>query len=159
MAGARIQFDIAARPVLVALGELLDRVEDPRPAFREIGEYLDMAHRDRWDAQKAPDGTPWAPLSEATQARKKKNRDKILVRDGYLRDLLRYDVSLEALLFGTDRKYGAVHQFGAERGAFGQASNGTPIPWGDIPARPWLGLADEDEQPVLEILERYLMGR
>ncbi|MBB3231712.1 phage virion morphogenesis protein [Halomonas stenophila] len=158
MAGARIQLDIEARSALEALGELLDRVEDPRPAFREIGEYLDLAHRDRWDAQRAPDGTPWAPLSDATKARKKKNRDKILVQDGHLRDLLRYDVSLEELLFGTDRKYGAVQHFGAEQGAFGQTSRGTPIPWGDIPAREWLGLADDEEQPVLEILERHLLG-
>lgn len=158
MAGARIQLDIEARSALEALGELLDRVEDPRPAFRDIGEYLDLAHRDRWDAQKAPDGTPWAPLSEVTKKRKTRNRDKILVESGDLQDLLRYDVSLEELLFGTNQPYGAVQQFGAKQGEFGQNSRGAPIPWGDIPARPWLGLADEDEEPVLEILERHLMG-
>lgn len=158
MAGATIQLDLTHRSVLDALGELLDRIEDPRPAFREIGEYLDMAHRDRWDAQQSPDGTPWAPLSDATKAHKKKNRDKILVEDGYLRDMLRYDASLDELLFGTDRPYGAVQHFGAKQGEFGTTSRGAPIPWGDITARPWLGLADEDEQPVLDILERHLIG-
>ncbi|MDX1464115.1 MAG: phage virion morphogenesis protein [Halomonas sp.] len=158
MAGARIQLDLEARTVLAAIGELIDRMEDPRPAFREIGEYLDLAHRDRWDAQRSPDGTPWAPLSPVTRARKKKNADRVLVLEGYLRDTLRYQESATELLFGTDRVYGAVHQFGARQGAFGTTARGGPIPWGDIPARPWLGLASEDEQPVLEILERHVMN-
>ncbi|NAW33235.1 phage virion morphogenesis protein [Halomonas alimentaria] len=157
MAGARLQIELDARPVLSALAELAHRIDDPQPAFREIGEYLDMAHRDRWDAQRAPDGSPWAPLSDVTKARKKKNADRVLVLDGYLRDTLRYQESATELLFGTDRVYGAVHQFGARQGAFGTTARGGPIPWGDIPARPWLGIGSEDEQPILAILERHLM--
>lgn len=157
MAGARIQFDIESRQVLDTLGEMLRNIDDPQPAFREIGEYLDMAHRDRFDAQRAPDGSPWAPLSPVTRARKKKNTDKVLVLDGYLRDTLRYQESPTELLFGTDRVYGAVHQYGAGQGAFGTTRRGGPIPWGDIPARPWLGIASEDEQPILTILERHIL--
>lgn len=157
MAGARIQLDLDSRQVLDALGEMIQRIDDPQPAFREIGEYLDMAHRDRWDAQRAPDGTPWAPLSPVTQARKKKNSDRVLVLDGYLRDTLSHYESPTELLFGTNRPYGAVHQFGARQGAFGTTARGGPIPWGDIPARPWLGIGSEDEQPILAILERHLM--
>ena len=40
------------------------------------------------------------------------------------------------------------HQFGAEKGAFGATSRGTPIPWGDIPARPFLGLSADDRDGV-----------
>jgi len=44
--------------------------------------------------------------------------------------------------------YAAVHQFGAAQGAFGNTSRGSPIPWGDIPARPYLGLSDDDRQEI-----------
>ncbi len=33
---------------------------------------------------------------------------------------------------------------------------GAPIPWGDIPARPFLGLSD-DEADVRDIVARYLV--
>lgn len=157
MAGARLQIELESRQVLDALGEMLRRIDNPQGAFEQIGDYLDVAHRDRFDAQRAPDGSPWAPLSDVTLARKKRNRDKVLVLDGYLRDTLRTQASDTELLFGTDRVYGAVHQFGAKQGAFGTTRRGGPIPWGDIPARPWLGIADEDETPILEILERHVL--
>ncbi|WP_241085742.1 phage virion morphogenesis protein [Candidatus Vondammii sp. HM_W22] len=58
---------------------------------------------------------------------------RILVESGALRD------SLE---FGTDRKYGATHQLGdQERG---------------IPARPFLGIDDQDRDEILAILQRHL---
>ncbi|MFG9881714.1 phage virion morphogenesis protein [Pseudomonas aeruginosa] len=38
-------------------------------------------------AQRAPDGTPWAALSPRYQARKRRNRDKILTASGDLRKL------------------------------------------------------------------------
>jgi phage virion morphogenesis protein len=144
MAGASIQIDIDDRQVTAVLGELIARGQDLEPAFREIGEYLDLVHRGRWDQQQAPDGTPWAPLNPAYQARKKRNADRILVLDGYLRDLLRYQASSDGLAFGTDRVYGATHQFGR--------------PEAGIPARPFLGLSEEDGREVLEILARHLQG-
>lgn len=144
MAGAFIQIDIDDRQVTAVLTELIARGEDLKPALREIGEYLDLAHRERWDRERAPDGTPWAPLKPATQARKKRNAGKILVLDGYLRDQLRYQASSDRLEFGTDRVYGATHQFGR--------------PEAGIPARPFLGLSEEDERQVLEILTEYLEG-
>lgn len=36
----------------------------------DIGEHLLNVHKDRFDEQRAPDGTPWAPLSPETLARK-----------------------------------------------------------------------------------------
>jgi len=31
-----------------------------------------------------------------------------------------------------------------------------PIPWGDIPARPFLGLSDEDRSGILDIVSEAL---
>lgn len=81
---------------------------------------------------------------DQTAERKKKNADKILVLDSYLKDLLRYQVSEggTALDLGTDRVYGDTHQFGD--------------PDRNIPARPFLGLSDQDKAEVLEIIHDHL---
>ena len=42
-----------------------------------------------------------------------------------------------------------MQQFGGTRSRFGHL-------WGDIPARPFLGLSTADEQALLEIAEDYL---
>ncbi len=55
---------------------------------------------------------------------------------------LRYHATRDSLEFGTDRKYGATHQLGdQERG---------------IPARPFLGIDDQDRDEILAILRRHL---
>ncbi|MCO1337222.1 phage virion morphogenesis protein, partial [Microbulbifer sp. OS29] len=77
------------------------------------------------------------------------NQGKVLTLSGLLRNTLRYQVQGTELLFGTDRPYGAVHQFGATQGQFGKTKRGGPIPWGNIPARPWLGTSAEDDREIL----------
>jgi phage gpG-like protein len=39
---------------------------------------------------------------------------------------------------GASKVYAAVHQFGQKKGASGRTRRGAPIPWGDIPPRPYL---------------------
>ncbi|MHB8921670.1 MAG: phage virion morphogenesis protein [Halothiobacillus sp.] len=50
----------------------------------------------------------------------------------------------------------AFQQFGAAEGAFGETTTGHPIPWGDIPARPFIGLSDKDEAEILNIITSYM---
>ncbi|WP_018169099.1 phage virion morphogenesis protein [Thioalkalivibrio sp. ALMg9] len=148
MAGVNVRYEIRddrVRRALEALGRRAARMDAP---LRAIGEDLQLSHRDRFDQQISPEGHPWAPLSPEYQERKARRADEVLVLNTYLRDTLRYDVAAGRLEFGTDRVYGATHQFGDDaRG---------------IPARPWLGLSDADEQSavrtLLDYLERPLRG-
>lgn len=64
MAGANIRFEWDDTEARAALDDLDARARDLRPAFEIIGSDLDLAHRERWDRQVSPDGTPWQPLSE-----------------------------------------------------------------------------------------------
>ena len=57
---------------------------------------------------------------------------------------------------GSTRIYAGAHQFGARRGACGTNKKGAPIPWGDIPARPFLGVSDADKKTILEIINKRL---
>lgn len=106
--------------------------------FQAIGEDLIASHHIRFDKQQSPDGERWKKLSEEYRQSKRKREsrgaNKILVLDGYLRDLLRYIVSDKVLQFGTDRVYGARHQFD----------------------RPWLGFSQQDKDDAAKTLSGYL---
>lgn len=141
-----------------ALAELARLIGNPEPALRDIGAYLERSHDERFAAGEAPDGSKWAPLSESYRAIKPQHQDKVLVLEGHLRNSLHYQIEDDGLLFGTDRIYGAVHQFDAAKGSFGTTRRGSPIPWGDIPARPFLGLSDADLEEIASIIEEHIQA-
>lgn len=159
MAGASldIQLTIAnAAEVKAAFESLQAKLADLTPVFQDIGEAMLNVTRERFNSQTAPDGSTWAPLSPAYQAVKKQNVDKILTLHGRLRGTLDYQADKDQVRIGTPLIYGATHQFGAAKGAFGRTRFGVPIPWGTIPARPFLGLSSDDEQELLDILNDHL---
>ena len=121
MAGANLPIDITldARELRALLQALQTRLGDLTPVFRDMGEHLLNSTRARFQSQTAPNGAAWAPLSPAYQARKRKNKGKILTLDGRLRGLLNYQASQDTLRIGTPLIYGATHQFGADKGSFG----------------------------------------
>jgi phage virion morphogenesis protein len=58
-----------------------------------------------------------------------------------------YSASLE---FGSNEVYAAIHQFGGTTSPFSMMPNQ------EIPARAFLGIADKDEQTVMDIINNYL---
>ena len=145
MAGASldIQLQISnAAEVRAAFESLQAKLADLTPFFRDIGEALLNSTRERFRTQTAPDGTPWAALSPGYRARKKKHADLILTLNGYLRGTLNYRVGPREVRIGTPLIYGATHQFGNPRRT--------------IPARPWLGLSEDDETMILDALQDWL---
>lgn len=64
----------------------------------------------------------------------------------------------DELLVGSPLIYADTHQFGAPKGSFGSTSRGSPIPWGDIPTREFLGLSDTNADEVREIMADYLLS-
>lgn len=141
-----------------------------RGPFAEIGEVLGESTKQRFSTSTAPDGTPWAPNAQAT-IEAYLNRDaknfrkdgrlnqrgaaraankKPLVDTGQLADSIIYQIidGGLGLEIGTNRfadewdAGAAVHQFGNKKGT--------------IPARPFLGVSDQDEVDVLDILFRHL---
>ena len=151
-----IDIDIDDADIKDRLRRLQKAGRSLRPAFQSIGEELLISTRARFRAMQDPEGRPWKPLSPRYKARKKKNKDRILILNGHLVGTLAYQARATELLFGTPRIYGAVHQFGARKGQFGKDKRGRPIPWGDIPARPFLGISKGDKAVILSILERHL---
>lgn len=140
MAGSNVEVTVEDRKVHRALASLQDAGGDPDRAWRDIGEHLLDTTRERFRTETSPGGESWAPLSERYRRRKRKNADKILTRRGRLSGTLTYQVGDGELRVGSNRVYAATHQFG--RGA--------------IPARPFLGLSDDDRDYVLEALTEHL---
>lgn len=160
MAGSFIKVDIYDRALTEALKRLETEVGDLKPALMDAGEKLLKNTRDRWEKLQtgaSVDGVRWSPLSEKTTLkRKKQNRDKILVETGKLRNSIAYQVEGDTLLFGTNDIRAAAHQFGMKQGYAGRTKRGGPIPWGDIPERPFLLVSRDDENDILEIFADHL---
>ena len=143
MTGATVTLEIRDQAVVAALDKLAQA--DLEPLLEVLREHLLVIHDDHWTEQQAPDGTPWAPLSPKYAARKAKARPGrgILIYDELLR-LLASSIEGDTVVIGTNRVYGATQQFGD--------------PYRNIPARPFLGVSDQDEADLLGIIQDYVAG-
>ncbi len=127
---------------------------DLTPLMRDIGEYLTASTRDRFAAGEAPDGSSWAPKSAATMSGYAARGDRIDMRplfgpSGMLSSQLSYAVTPDSVEFGSSMVYAAMMQFGGTKAAF-------PHLWGDIPARPFIGLSDRDRDEIGGIIDDWL---
>lgn len=146
--------------VLAALRRLRQHSEDITPALKQIGERLVESTQDRFATSTAPDGTPWAANSAVTISRylglsSGKKREaratgkKPLVNGGFLRDQIHFNVTGNVLEVGATMEYAAMQQFGGKKSEF-------PHLWGDIPARPFLGISDRDRATIEQVVTDYL---
>lgn len=156
-----ITLEINDAAILSVLDRVALAVTDLRPVMQDIGEEMVQSTRDRFLAGTAPDGSPWAPKSATTIAAYERRKDPIDLRPlfGPTRRLSSEIASYPtetSVEWGTNLIYSAVMQFGSAKGALGSTSRGSPIPWGPIPARPFLGVSDDDRNAILEALEDWL---
>ena len=154
---------------------LLDAVQDPSPALREIGEVLTRSTKERFQTETGPDGAKWEQNADSTllnYLRKRQGLSKrktatggrtltqrgaralggkqILTDRGDLADSIAYQLEGDnSVAVGTSRIYAAMQQFGG-------TTADHPQLWGDIPARPFLGISDADEADILAILRAHL---
>lgn len=158
MTSIRIDIDDAdARAALSRLAELGGNL---RPAMEDIGELLIVRTRERFAAGVGPDGTPWAPKSPVTlqqYRRRRVNAPKPLIGESKrLSTEIAKRVGDDSVEVGSALVYAATQQLGALKGSFGRTAKGAPIPWGTIPARPFLGISDQDRTDIRDILLEHL---
>ncbi|KEH09149.1 virion morphogenesis protein [Delftia tsuruhatensis] len=179
MAGTHFSVEVRPGHADEELQRLDTSLSNTAPLLAMVGEYLQGSVEGRFRAQRGPDGSAWQALSPRYQRRKKRNKDKILTLNGYLRSYIRWQPdSDDAVLVGTDRKYGAIHQFG---GTIKQPARQSTVHFGagkakhlfvkksrakrsqqvsigaheiKMPARPYLGISEEDEKQIqLRVLD------
>ena len=95
--------------------------------------------------------TRWADLAESTKAaRAKKGKwpgKKLQMSAGGLAASISKTVTGKDVTVGTNKVYGAIHQFG------GMAGRGRSVA---IPARPFLVVQDEDVEDMVDVLDKYI---
>ncbi|PID95877.1 MAG: phage virion morphogenesis protein [Alphaproteobacteria bacterium] len=103
------------------------------------GAILESSTRGRFDTKTAPDGAAWVPWSEAYAATREGGHS-LLVEEGDLRDsIASYSMGSEVHV-GSNLIYAAHHHFGGDEIGSG------------IPARPYLGVSDEDEIDLADLV-------
>jgi len=156
-----ITVQVTTDEITAALTRAADALDDLDPLLRDIGEYLVRATNEGFVQGQAPDGTPWASRSQATLDAYRARGDTpgpgpLIGPSRSLSTTISYEVEGDAITWGSNMIYAAVMQMGATRGQFGSTSRGSPIPWGDIPPRPFLGVGPEDEAAILDIVAEAL---
>lgn len=167
-----ISIQVNDRQVLDTLNQLVSRAQNLRPAFAEIGEDLVDSTKRRFATATGPDGTPWAPNSSVTVDRYlgifkgSHKKEGTLSKAGQARSAAKKPLTGETralqttinyqlqgavgVSIGSPMVYAAIQQFGGTKSQF-------PHLWGDIPARPFLGVSQADKANILDIMGSYLV--
>jgi phage virion morphogenesis protein len=156
-----IQMELEFRELEVKLAALARRMDNMKPVMEEIREYLIVSTKDRFKAGQSPDGAAWAPKSQTTLDAYRSRGDKADPRPLFgptrrLSSEISGRAWRDGLEVGSALIQAAVMHFGAKKGEFGSDRHGRPIPWGNIPARAFIGLSEKDERTIIDIVEDAL---
>lgn len=151
-----------------AFQQLEAALTDMTQPMRDIGEVLVISTKDRMRDGQSPDGTPFAARSPVTlrayEKRRQKYGPKPLWLTGTMREGIAYDAGSDYVQITSSAIQSAVMHFGATQGEFGAwmgkdklgRTHFHHIPWGNIPARPFLGISDQDRTNIVEIVGEWL---
>lgn len=148
------------------LQDLTGRLQDLTPVMRDIGEIILEHIKTNFRHGTAPDGTPWKPSQRALR-----EGGKTLIDSSILRNSFHAQADRRSVLVGTADVRAITHQFGVPAGAYGtiqvavrehfrRRAGREPVrvrthtrrqrlPWGTIPARPFM--PDSDNLPTTVI--------
>ena len=118
----------------------------PRAVMDQVGSHLVASTLRRFEAERAPDGTPWLKSARALAG-----DGRTLTQSGRLRTSITHTLTDggHTVEVGTNVAYAAIHQFGSQAGKGLRAA---------IPARPFLGIDERDRDSILRIVLRALQG-
>lgn len=176
MTAVTIEYD--DQLVRAALNRLLSAGGDLSPVMAEIAGHMEASTRKAFRDERSPDGTKWPALSETTKKRRRKSGHtpiRFLEQSGDLASSLQADSDATSAIVGTNLPYATTHQFGASKGEFGsfsviarvirgkhtrlKSSPKVQVPWGNIPARPFLGVSEKDREQIVDTLNDYLAAQ
>jgi len=151
MAGASVRVEVNDREVRELFKRLARRTADMTPVFAEIGEIVMESVSRNFEEQRSPKGKPWKPLSPVTRARKR-HPGEILIESGTMFRSIHPRARKDHVAVGTNIVYAAVHQFGI--GARSSLKSRRRMP--AIPARPYLGVRDDDWPEIKDAISRWI---
>ena len=156
MADGAITITIDDAEVRAGLGQLVARLAHMTPVMEDIGRALGNLTEDAFQAQ----GPGWPALRPVTVKRRGNAGPILQVSGGSgLAGSITHGGDATSAWVGASKVYAAAQQFGMPKGYAGKTKRGSPIPWGDLPPRPYLpiqdgGLTPAAQQQILAILKR-----
>ena len=134
-----------------------DRLNNLQPFWTSVGEYLKKrTAKECFDKEQSPDGVPWKPVQR---------EGKILSDTGELKKSVQYKADPYGVVIGSKLKYARIHQYGGKitvspkmRKALhykGMHLRKT-TQFINIPARPYLGVTQEDKKHIAQMMKIYL---
>lgn len=156
MAGVQLSVTLDDAAAVRALTALSAAAEDMTPLMEAIGRALVNGAVERIGTTNvSPDGSAWQPSRRASEG-----GGKTLHDSGVLMRSINAWASPDQVVIGTNVPYAAVHQMGAATGSLGvwigEDKNGRAMtvasPWGDIPARPYLGISEEEQLVIGDLV-------
>ena len=146
---------------------LVERINDSAIVHSLIGEVILAQHRQRFEDEVDPDGNEWDDLSQLTLLLRNVKTGKLRVSGDLFRSLHK-STSAASAQVGTNLNHPKVftHQYGATikpiRGPFlvvpGKSKGDAPtlLEKAVVPARPYIGIGDGDEDAIADALLAYL---
>lgn len=145
MAGTSVTFRMDMQGMRRRVRQAAARIRDVRSAGVEIGEMLVSSAVERFDRGEGPDGTAWEPSRRALA-----EGGKTLLDRGILRGSLSYEASPLAVVYGSNLVYARPHQEGMDLSILSSRRRVT------LPARPYLGISEEDGEEARAILLEHI---
>ena len=142
--------------VIAALAKISAHLDDLSPLMNRIGLFMVTTTENRFARTEAPDGSQWAPRSETTikhYGRTGQRFGPVLHKTGELSQSIFHRYDATSTTIASNLRQSAVMQFGAAKAAFGPRT-----PWGNIPARPYIGMSETDRVGILERVDTWLAG-
>jgi len=140
---------------LIALGR------DAGPVMADIAAIGESSTRMRFRTETGPDGQKWKPSLRA-----RITGGRTLTKDGHLSGSISGRHGRDFAEWGVNRIYAAIHQFGGEIRAKGgslrfRLTNGgfATVQKVTMPARPFLGISDDDRDDILDIIQTRIQAR
>lgn len=181
-----LEIEFRDEQVEALLQNIERKFQNLKPALSVIGEIVRTSVERNFEVGGRPGKWKEpAPATIEQRVKKKKWPGQVLVQSARLKKSINFDVEKDKVTIGSNIRYSALHQFGAKRGEFGTISSQVKthfrklskgkagdgekkvkvkghtrkqkIPWGDIPARPFLEIQDEDWKEMTRAIEEHFL--
>jgi phage virion morphogenesis protein len=147
MAGTVLVFSSNSDAISSSIRLIERKLGNLQPALAIIGETVKTSVVRNFEKGGRPAG--WQELAPATLARKKGGATLIgKGHAGGLMGSIHSEIGPKSVMVGTDKVYGAIHQFGGLVGRGGKVK---------IPARPYLLVQEEDWTEINDQLGDYIL--
>ena len=159
--------EVDSKKVDKMFADQLARAKNLKPIMQVIAQNMQTQKDLNFRTSTDPEGKAWKPLSITTLEKRRKgprvgSGNKILQDTNHLLGSFTIVSTNDSAKIGTNLKYAKTHQFGAKKGSYRSSSSLKTgklksIPWGDIPARPMVGITAKRKLLYNQMVSKYIL--